>query len=109
LTISDVAAQLRAGTLSPSDLPVQTINIGGDTLIINTRSSLALSQAGIPQSQWSVVDMTGDAATEAAIAGRLSGNGLSNSGTSTLRITGSGQSTSTYIGSGSIPRPGAKQ
>ncbi|WP_220025069.1 hypothetical protein, partial [Paraburkholderia caballeronis] len=108
-TISDVAAQLRAGTLSPSDLPIQTINMGGDTLIINTRSSLALTQAGIPQSQWSIVDMTGDAATEAAIAARLGNNGLTSSGTSTLRITGSGQSTSTYVGSGSIPNPGAKQ
>ena len=108
-TISDVASQLRAGTLSPSDLPIQTINVGGDTLIINTRSSLALSEAGIPQSQWSLVDMTGDAVTEAAIAARLAKNGLTNSGTPTLRITGSGQSTSTYIGGGSIPPPGAKQ
>jgi hypothetical protein len=83
--------------------------MGGDTLIINTRSSLALTQAGIPQSQWSIVDMTGDAAVEATIAERLSNNGLTNSGTSTIRITGSGQSTSTYIGSGSIPRLGAKQ
>ena len=108
LTISDVAAQLRAGTLSPADLPVQTIDMGGNTLIINTRSSLALSQAGIPQSQWALVDMTGDAAAQAAIAGRLGQNGLTNSGTSTLRITGSGQGISTYIGSGSIPPPGAK-
>jgi hypothetical protein len=109
LTISDVAAQLRAGTLSPSDLPVQTINMGGNTLIINTRSSLALTQAGIPQSQWVLVDMTGDAAAQAAIAGRLGQNGLTNSGTSTLRVTGSGKGTSTYVGSGTIPPPGAKQ
>jgi len=53
--------------------------------------------------------MTGDAVTEAAIAARLAKNGLTNSGTPTLRITGSGQSTSTYIGGGSIPPPGAKQ
>ncbi len=108
-TISDVASQLRTGTLAASDLPVQTITMGGDTLIVNTRSSLALTQAGVPQNQWTFIDMTGDAATEAAIAARLDKNGLTNSGTSTLRITGSGQNTSTYVGSGSIPRPGAKQ
>jgi hypothetical protein len=49
-TISDVPAQLRAGTLPPSDLPIQAINMGGDTLIVNTRSSLAITQAGIQQS-----------------------------------------------------------
>ena len=62
--------------MSPSDLPIQTINMGGETLIINARSSLAITQAGIPQSQWSIVDMTGDAATEAAIAARLGNNAL---------------------------------
>jgi filamentous hemagglutinin len=108
-TVSDIASQLRAGTLSPSDVPIQTIKIRGNNVVINTRSSLALAQAGIPQSQWRIVDMTGDAATEAAIAARLDNNGLTNSGTSTLRITGSGQSASTYVGSGSIPNPGAKQ
>ncbi|SPE54236.1 hypothetical protein SBV1_1780001 [Verrucomicrobia bacterium] len=47
-TISDVAGQLRAGTMSAADVPVQVVTMDGNTLIVNTRSSLALSQAGIP-------------------------------------------------------------
>src|SRR5258708_26821460 len=46
-TISDVASQLRAGTLSPAGVPITVTENG---LIANTRSSLALMQAGVPQS-----------------------------------------------------------
>lgn len=72
----------------------------GTTLIVNTRSSLALMQAGIPTAQWALVDMTGDAATEALMTQRLLSNGLSTVGTGVLRITGSGPNVSTLI-----PRP----
>ncbi|MDD8023530.1 MAG: hemagglutinin repeat-containing protein [Paracoccaceae bacterium] len=106
LSISDVATRLRSGSLSPSDVPVQTIVVDNTTLIVNTRSSLALSQAGVPRSQWITIDMTGDAATEALIRARLDRNGLTTAGTSTLRITGSGSTASTLIGGGSLLPPG---
>ncbi|MEJ1968706.1 MAG: hypothetical protein WDN03_08780 [Rhizomicrobium sp.] len=72
-TISDLASQLRAGALLPENVPVQVL---GNGLIVNTRSSLALMQAGIPQSEWSLIDMTGNAQVEADIAARLAHNGL---------------------------------
>jgi hypothetical protein len=75
------------------------------TLIVNTRSSLALSQAGIPQSAWNLVDMTGNSKVMADIAARLSDNGLTTAGTDVLRITGSGAKASTYFGAGTIPPP----
>lgn len=99
-TISDVAAQLRTGTLRAADVPVTVV---GNGLIVNTRSSLALFQAGIPQSQWTLV--RGTAQEAADIAARLSRNGLGPTGTDVLRITGSGGNASTLIGSGTIPRP----
>jgi hypothetical protein len=102
-TISDVAGQLRGGTLSAIDVPVQTVTMDGNTLIVNTRSSLALSQAGIPQSAWNIIDVTGNSDVMTSIAARLENNGLTTSGTSTLRITGSGGSASTYFGAGTIP------
>jgi hypothetical protein len=104
-TISDVAGQLRAGTLSASDVPVQVVTMDGNTLIVNTRSSLALTQGGIPQSSWNLIDMTGNADVMNSIGARLGNNGLSSAGTSTLRITGSGSGASTYFGSGTIPPP----
>jgi len=104
-TISDVSAQLRAGTLTPADLPIQTITIDGNTLIINTRSALALRQAGIPQSAWVLNDVSGDPAIQAAVSARLAGNGLTSAGTPALRITGSGANASTLVGSGTIPPP----
>jgi hypothetical protein len=97
-TISDVAAQLRAGTLAASDVPVTVVS---DGLIVNTRSALALMQAGIPQSEWALVE--GSAEVEAQIAQRLINNGLTEAGTDVIRITGSGGNASTLIGSGTIP------
>jgi RHS repeat-associated protein len=105
-TISDVAGQLRAGTLSASDVPVQVVTMeDGSTLIVNTRSSLALSQAGVPQSSWNLIDMTGNENVVNSITSRLANNGLTSAGTSTLRITGSGSGASTYFGAGTVPRP----
>jgi hypothetical protein len=61
-------------------------------LIVNTRSSLALMRAGIPQSSWKLVDTTGSDA--AHIQRRLLDNGLTAHGTETLRITGLGDTAS---------------
>jgi RHS repeat-associated protein len=100
-TISDVAAQLRAGTLTAADVPIQTVGNG----IVNTRSSLALMQAGIPQSEWTLVNMTGNAQVRNEIATRLAKNGLGSTGTDVIRVTGSGSKASTLIGAGNIPQP----
>lgn len=99
-TISDVSAKLRAGTMTPAQVPVTVV---GEGLIVNTRSSLALTQAGIPQSQWTIVQ--GTAADAAEIAARLSRNGLGSSGTDVIRVTGSGGNASTLVGAGTIAAP----
>jgi RHS repeat-associated protein len=96
-SIADVAGALRAGILTTADVPVQFVTMDGTNLLVNTRSSLALMQAGISTSEWALVDMTGDAATEALINQRLISNGLSTTGTSVLRITGMGPGASTLI------------
>jgi len=99
-TISDVAAKLRAGTMTAADVPVTVV---GDGLIVNTRSSLALTQAGISQAEWTL--LRGTAQDVADIAARLARNRLGPTGTDVLRITGSGKGASTLIGSGTIPPP----
>lgn len=80
-TIDDVAGSLRSGAMSPKDVPIDVIVRGGNTLILNTRSSQALIRGGISRSSWNVIDRTGQAAYEARLSGQLSRNGLTSSGT----------------------------
>ena len=91
-TIGSLADELRAGTVAASEVPVGIVNLGSNALIVNTRSALALTRAGIPQSSWNLVNMT--ATNGAAIEARLAANCLTAEGTATLRITGLGQSAS---------------
>jgi hypothetical protein len=95
-SISQVADALRSGTMRAADVPVEFIVRDGNRLIVNTRSSLALRQAGIPEAQWNLINRTGVAEVEANITQRLLRNGLGNEGTDVLRITGSGSGASTY-------------
>jgi hypothetical protein len=96
-SISQVARSLRSGELSPADVRVEFIVRGGNRLIVNTRSSLALRQGGIPEAQWNLINKSGHLRTEWDITDRLLRNNLPNAGTEVLRITGSGQNASTYL------------
>ncbi|WP_408914422.1 hemagglutinin repeat-containing protein [Brucella pseudogrignonensis] len=59
-TVDDLVVALRSGTISPSQLPLDyVITSEGTKLILNTRTSVALSRAGIPQSQWFGINQTG--------------------------------------------------
>ena len=89
-SIDDVAGALQSGAMSVKDVPIQVIVQDGNTLILNTRSALALEQAGIPRSAWNVVNMSGDAAAQARLAAQLARNGLDSTGTGSVRITGGG-------------------
>jgi RHS repeat-associated protein len=89
-TIGDVANELESGVLSPDDVPIQVIVRDGNTLILNTRSALALEEAGIPRSEWVLDNVTGDPGAEARLSGQLARNGLGSGGTPTVRIIGGG-------------------
>lgn len=84
-SVQDVAAKLRKGDLTPSDVPVGYVQRGSFNLIDNTRSSIALIEAGVPVNQWNLVNRTGDAFFENAVTTKLSNNGLTNTGTNTLK------------------------
>jgi RHS repeat-associated protein len=84
-TVESLAAKLRSGSKTPADVPVEYIVRDGNTLILNTRSSQALEQAGIPRSQWNAVNMTGDPAAEARLTGQLQRNNLTSAGTPTVK------------------------
>ncbi len=87
-SIDDVAGSLRAGKISPDDVPVDYIVRDGNTLILNTRSAQALERAGIPRSQWKGVNRTGVEEFEDRLSDQLRRNKLGSEGTATVRSTG---------------------
>jgi hypothetical protein len=78
---------LRNGTLSPADLPIDVVVRNGQTFILNTRSSVALTRAGIPRNEWNTMNRTGMSLYENLLSGQLRRNGLPN-GTGTIRQSG---------------------
>jgi len=95
-TVDEVSALLRSGKMKPSDVQIDFIVRDGQTLILNTRSSAALTKAGIPRSQWSTVNKTGQEFFENQLTNQLKRNKLTSQGTSTIRQSG----TKNVIGSG---------
>lgn len=87
-TIDDLVNAIAAGKVNVADLPVEYIVRDGNTLILNTRTSQALTQAGIPRSRWNAVNRTGVAAFEERLTGQLTRNKLTSAGTSTVRPSG---------------------
>ncbi|WP_347881577.1 DUF637 domain-containing protein [Pseudomonas sp. GD03842] len=58
-TVDDLAGALRVGTIKPNQLPVDYVDMNGTRLILNTRTSTALEQAGIPRIEWFGRNQTG--------------------------------------------------
>lgn len=57
-------------------------------MILNTRTSQALTQAGIPRSLWGTINQTGSEFFEDLLTGQLFRNGLTPAGTPTVRPSG---------------------
>ena len=83
-TVNDLSNAIRSGRIKVSDLPVEYIVRDGNVLILNTRTSQALTQAGIPRSQWTVVNRTGQPFFEELLTGQLSRNKLDSTGIETV-------------------------
>jgi RHS repeat-associated protein len=58
-TVNDLVEQLKAKTVRPSEVPVDYVIINNTKVILNTRTSTALTRAGVPMSQWSGINKTG--------------------------------------------------
>jgi hypothetical protein len=83
-TIGEVASGLRAGTISPNQLPIEVVVRNGEAIALNNRSLTALTRAGMQPTQ--VINRTGDAAAEALLNSHLRG-GLPSD---VIRIRGAG-------------------
>ncbi|AVK84465.1 hypothetical protein C3943_13235 [Lysinibacillus sp. B2A1] len=86
--VDDLVDALRNGEIKPSQVPIDYIEREGNTLILNTRSSIALTQAGIPRNQWNAVNRTGNEMYEQMLTDQLVRNKLTSSGTPTVRPSG---------------------
>lgn len=61
-TVDDLADALKSGEIKPNQLPIDYVDMNGTRLILNTRTSTALEQAGIPRDQWFGRNRTGEVA-----------------------------------------------
>lgn len=87
-TVEDLTNAIRNGLIKPSDVPIDFIVRDGNVIILNTRSSQALMQAGIPRSQWNAINRTGDSLYENMLTNQLRNNRLFPGGITTVRMNG---------------------
>ena len=87
-TVDDLSDALAHGTIDVSDISIDYIVRDGNVLILNTRSSQALIQAGIPMDQWNFVNKTGDPLFEEMLTNQLENNGLTSEGTKNVKRSG---------------------
>jgi len=58
-TVGDLTNALKSGVVKPGQIPVDFVDMNSTRLILNTRTSTALQDAGIPRSQWYGSNKTG--------------------------------------------------
>ncbi len=58
-TVQDLTNAINTGKINPADIQVDYVMINGQPVIANTRTSTALTNAGVPQNQWNGVNQTG--------------------------------------------------
>ncbi|OPH60457.1 hypothetical protein BC351_18380 [Paenibacillus ferrarius] len=86
--VEDLVGAIKNSEIQVSQVPIDYIVREGNTLILNTRSSQALEQAGIPRSQWNAINRTGDELFEKLLTDQLERNKLTSEGVPTVRPTG---------------------
>lgn len=91
VTVADLAKALEAGTVTPAQVPVDYVVLDGQKLLLNTRSSTALTLAEVPRDQWYGSNKTGliafnQTTFDDLARAQLKRNGLSSSGSPTLGI-----------------------
>ncbi|WP_336947430.1 hypothetical protein [Asaia sp. HN010] len=63
-TVDDLTAAIKEGKVNPSDIEINYVIVNGKAVIANTRTSTALTNAGIPPNQWNGVNVSGRVAYE---------------------------------------------
>ncbi|MEG4074507.1 S8 family serine peptidase [Microcoleus sp. Pol14D5] len=77
-THDELVDALKKGSVKISDVEVDYIKRDGKRFILNTRTSMALEEAGIPRSQWNIVNRSGQEFFENSLTDQLRRNKLAN-------------------------------
>jgi len=72
--IPEAVTNLKNGTWSPSKLPIDYVVRNNQVFYLNTRSTASLIEAGIPRTQWTFVNRTGNPKFEKNLTNNLGGN-----------------------------------
>ncbi len=72
------------GALKPEDVPVEFVVKDGVTLLANTRSTVALTIAGVGPARWKLINATANFGTNLRVANQLAGPGMTSAGTSSV-------------------------
>lgn len=75
------------------------VKTGESRLIYDTRTALSLKRAGVPESQWTLREVT-DTRALAKMSERLANNNLGAGGMDRIRILGAGEEASVIRGIG---------
>jgi hypothetical protein len=75
-TINDLASAIKSGAVDASRITVEVVRRNGTNYVLNTRTAQALERAGIPRSQWSQLNKTGNKAAEKRLSDQLRNNGI---------------------------------
>ena len=87
-TVGDLATAIVTGKIDMSAVTVDYIVREGNIIVLNTRTSQALIQAGIPVSEWNTINRTGDSFFENLLDGQLHRNRLTCEGVSDVTLSG---------------------
>jgi len=92
-TIDEVVADIKSGKINPKSLEVQYAKIDGQTLIVNTRTSEALTRAGIPRSEWTAKDVTNISSAVDRLKTQLNNSKLTSKGATQIKSRETGKVT----------------
>jgi hypothetical protein len=75
-TVNDLASAIKSGAVDASRIAVEVVRRNGTNYVLNTRTAQALERAGIPRSQWSQLNKTGNKAAEKRLSDQLRNNSI---------------------------------
>jgi len=79
-SVEEVAGMIKNNKIKVEEVPIDVVVRDGQTFILNTRSSAALSKAGISRDKWKVNNRTGDSFFEGQLDSQLGRNKNSEGG-----------------------------
>jgi filamentous hemagglutinin len=75
-TINDLVRAIESGKVDPANLEIDIAVRGDVAVIMNTRTATALDRAGVPRTEWTLNNVTGNPGFETRLDAALGRNRL---------------------------------